>query len=121
MALFLAERQHAVDELNDGALRDLAAIVMALADWCAREHYCDLIDPAVLTTQSPPEREALRLVVGAVIFLGLSVISAVAITSLGLPSELYVVSFGTCFVVSVAVVFGPLALAKIEQLGIFGR
>jgi hypothetical protein len=121
VASYLRQRERNFDTVSDEDLEELGSLVLTLADRCAHEQYGNLLSAEKLRAVEASDREALRLVLGAVLFLSLSSVLVALIGFLDQPSVLYGVAIGASLVVSICVVFGPRAMEKIEQFGIFGR
>ncbi|MET7935378.1 hypothetical protein [Streptomyces sp. NPDC005322] len=107
-------------EASDRDLKEIGEILLKISGRLADQQYRNLLDAEDLQGVAVPEREALRLALGAMLVLLLSGTSMGVLGLLGFSDGLEPVAIGTSVVVSAVIVFRGKALEKLESIGVLG-
>ncbi|MFF2007510.1 hypothetical protein ACFVWY_00345 [Streptomyces sp. NPDC058195] len=120
MSILLERLEERAGEASDRDVKELGETLLKLSERLAERRYRVLLDVDQLEGVSLPEREPLRLALGAVLALLMSGASIAFLQLLGLSDGLEPVAIATSVVVSAVIVFRGKAMNKLESLGILG-
>lgn len=105
---------------SDQELRDSGEILLRICQRLADRRYSALLDADQISDVPVPDRDPIRLAVGAIMALVLSGLFVAALNLLGVSDGLEPVAIGVSVIVSSVLVFRGRAVEKLEALGVLG-
>lgn len=103
------------------ALRDLAGLLLTIAERYAEGRVGALLDDEQIAGTEPvQEREALKMVLAALLMCATAAAALGAIDATGLPSVLEPVAIASSAMVALVLVYGRRASQRLEFLGLLG-
>ncbi|MGW3058794.1 hypothetical protein ACWC98_23070 [Streptomyces goshikiensis] len=109
-----------IETASDSEIRQLSAMLLSIAERSSERRYVELLDQKSIDGVVAPDREPVRLALGAALALVLASASVGLLNVLGISDGLEPLAIGASIIIAAVIVFRGRAVQKLESLGIFG-